>query len=230
MNGSPRLALVLAVPALLCSVVMPVRAAGAGIRAPPAPGTTPVQASVPAPAPTRAATIPAAAVECPDCGDSDPCTADSRDPLTGFCRHLRLTCDDRDPCTQDYCDPNGPHPGCVNVPLPDGSLCSPGRPCVYQGLCVSGACRTEPAPEGTSCEEASPCTGGDLCDGAGTCAPGRPWPLGTPASEATATIPAAMTKSVVSTTRGCRSAAARCDRATTAIRARPMSADPTGPA
>jgi len=182
MNGSPRLALVLAVPALLCSVVMPVRAAGAGIQASPAPVTTPAQASVPAPAPvsTWVAAVPVAAIECPNCGDSDPCTADSCDPLTGFCRHLRLTCDDRDPCTQDYCDPYGPHPGCVNVPLPDGSLCSPERPCVYQGLCVSGACREEPAPEGTSCEEVSPCTGGDLCDGAGTCIPGRPWPVGTP--------------------------------------------------
>ncbi|HOH29712.1 MAG TPA: hypothetical protein PLC40_08570, partial [Candidatus Hydrogenedentes bacterium] len=46
-----------------------------------------------------------------NCDDSNACTEDSCDPLTGDCAHTAINCDDGNPCTTDSCDPAT---GCVN--------------------------------------------------------------------------------------------------------------------
>jgi len=116
MNGSSRLVLVVALPAMLCAFFVNGAAAGEGGAA--------SSVSAPVPAPTRIVAVPTAVIECPDCSDSNACTADSCDPLTGFCRHDALSCDDGDPCTADYCDQWGFRPGASTIVDP---MASPAR-------------------------------------------------------------------------------------------------------
>src|SRR3989442_161852 len=53
----------------------------------------------------QAAPSPVApALACPSCDDMNPCTTDSCDTTTGFCRHDPVSCDDGNSCTDDRCD------------------------------------------------------------------------------------------------------------------------------
>jgi len=52
-----------------------------------------------------------------ECDDSNPCTTDFMDPLTGDCVFETKNCDDGNPCTVDSCDPVSGE--CVNQPIDD---------------------------------------------------------------------------------------------------------------
>ncbi len=56
------------------------------------------------------------------CDDSDACTTDSCDPVTG-CVYTPIACDDDDACTDDACDPAT---GCTHAPTDcdDGDSCT----------------------------------------------------------------------------------------------------------
>lgn len=69
------------------------------------------------------------------CDDSDPCTTDICNPITGECTHIPIDCDDEDPCTEDFCIDGE----CIHVPysLPPEELVPPQFPCLeYLGVVV----------------------------------------------------------------------------------------------
>ncbi|MBI4701017.1 MAG: hypothetical protein HY744_07640 [Deltaproteobacteria bacterium] len=79
------------------------------------------------------------------CADADKCNGEEACDAQGACKlGLPVVVDDGNPCTIDACDP------------PTGLLSH------------------APAPQGTPCLDADVCNGEELCDGAGTCAPGVP--------------------------------------------------------
>jgi cysteine-rich repeat protein len=133
-----------------------------------------------------------------DCGDTDPCTADGCNEVTG-CIHTPIfgcrvctdpaECDDSNPCTSDTCGGGV----CSNTPAPSGTPCPDGNACNGEEACGSfGQCSANPAPD---CDDGEPCTidscnaalgcqhvavgnglpcaDNDLCDGAETCLDGR---------------------------------------------------------
>jgi cysteine-rich repeat protein len=120
------------------------------------------------------------------CSDGNPCSMDqcdpgAGDPMTG-CLYSNepdgLACKDGDPCTTaDTCQAGlctpGP-PACCDDSNPcTADSCSPTKGCVNteQGiLCPS--CAGQPA--GTPCTDGNQNTIGDMCNGAGACAPGVP--------------------------------------------------------
>jgi hypothetical protein len=87
-----------------------------------------------------------------DCDDSDLCTTDSCDPLTGQCVHTPINCDDGFACTTNVCDPRFGCFSIVNcevcqlcsgdlsacVPSPNGGECTP--PDGDVGACLNGQC------------------------------------------------------------------------------------------
>lgn len=130
-----------------------------------------------------------------DCGDGDPCTADTCDPVTGCaysnddgkscddgdactggttgdsCKAGKcvggaaLDCDDANPCTTDSCDKAT---GCGHLAL-DGNDCDDDSACTgttaKADICVKGVCEGG-AP--VICDDADPCTT-DACDAAVGC-------------------------------------------------------------
>jgi hypothetical protein len=115
-----------------------------------------------------------------DCNDSDPCTADTCDGVTG-CGHAAVangtpcpdgdpcngtetcqggacaaatpsTCDDNNPCTTDSCVAGV---GCQHAPVPNGTTCSDGNVCNGLESCQAGSCGS-----GTplACDDGNPCT------------------------------------------------------------------------
>jgi len=111
-----------------------------------------------------------------DCGDENPCTDDTCNPLVG-CIHVNNSaqcddfdpctetdtcsggtcvgtqlkdCDDKNPCTNDFCVPMG---GCSHdansAPCDDGNVCTVGDKCAG-GLCTSGS--------EMKCADDNPCT------------------------------------------------------------------------
>jgi MYXO-CTERM domain-containing protein len=158
-----------------------------------------------------------------DCDDTNVCTADSCDAVTGcanaptpgascadatVCNGAEvcdatgacvagtaLDCDDTNVCTADGCDAVT---GCENTPTPgascaDGDACNGAELCDATGACALGTslacgdtnpctadscdtalgCRNVPTP-GISCADATVCNGAEVCDAAGACAAGTP--------------------------------------------------------
>ncbi len=124
------------------------------------------------------------------CDDGDACTMGDF-CANGTCMAKEPTwCGDDNPCTEDTCDPVA---GCQHTPL-SGTPCDDGNPCTTGDVCASGACITHepvvcddgnacttdacdpatgcvytPVAAGTKCDDGNPCTQGDLCDGQGGC-------------------------------------------------------------
>ena len=121
-----------------------------------------------------------------DCDDSNPCTADSCNPLLG-CVHANNSapcddfdpctgedfcaaglcvgtgapdCDDNNPCTTDYCNPMV---GCTTAP--NTNPCNDGNACTLNDTCSGGICG---AGNGVTCDDGNPCTD-DFCDPATGC-------------------------------------------------------------
>src|SRR5262245_5273602 len=117
---------------------------------------------------------PAPEVACPDCNDLNPCTTDSCDTSTGFCRHESIVCDDSNPCTTDTCNPGPPIiGGCRFTALPAGTACSDGHPCSQGDTCggpgnpvCSASAHSAP---GFPCDDGNGCTVSDACTAQGNC-------------------------------------------------------------
>ena len=107
-----------------------------------------------------------------DCDDSDACTDDSCDDVTG-CVNEDTDCDDSDECTDDSCDPAT---GCVH----DDGACDDGLFCNGAETCDAGECVAgdDPCPdeicdeanaECVECLDDADCDDGEFCNGAETC-------------------------------------------------------------
>ncbi|MCB9740062.1 MAG: hypothetical protein H6747_12425 [Deltaproteobacteria bacterium] len=133
------------------------------------------------------------------CNDADACTENDVCAADGSCAgtaKAAASCDDKDPCTADSCDAGK---GCVHTgaasgtPCDDGDVCTEGDTCDGAQLCTPGkakvcddgdpctadacdpatGCKTAPAAKDTPCNDGDACATDDVCDGAGTCAPGK---------------------------------------------------------
>ncbi len=119
----------------------------------------------------------------PNCGDPDPCTADSCDPTNGACVHTPKTgpcddgngcttgdtcqggcvagpqkvCNDNNSCTLDGCDPGTGQ--CTYTPFAAGVSCNDGSKCTYSDQCANGVCLGKPL----NCDDGLLCTD-DLCE------------------------------------------------------------------
>ena len=129
-----------------------------------------------------------------DCDDSDECTEDSCDELSGECgNELKegLDCEDNNDCTADSCDPVAGT--CVNSALvaqecddedacTSGDACDAAAACVGEtvvcddeNLCTADSCDTlegclyEPTTS-EPCNDEDECTENDACTAAGDCA------------------------------------------------------------
>jgi hypothetical protein len=121
-----------------------------------------------------------------ECGDDNPCTDDSCDPVLG-CRHTNNTaacsdanactsgdqcsggtchgglprdCEDGNPCTTNGCDPAT---GCTRVD--NGNACDDGNACTTDDVCGGGLCR---AGVPALCDDGNPCTS-DSCNPVSGC-------------------------------------------------------------
>lgn len=98
-----------------------------------------------------------------NCDDSNKCTNDNCDPLTG-CTHAPVNCDDGDVCTADSCDPAC---GCVHTPIANccktNSDCNDGNACTND-VCESNQCKHT----AVTCNDGVGCTD-DTCDPAKGC-------------------------------------------------------------
>ena len=104
------------------------------------------------------------------CGDGDPCTLDTLDPVAG-CLHSPASagtaCDDGDPCTAgDACDASGE---CVAGPTD----CSDENPCTLDSCDAVQGCQHQPQT-GQSCNDGNACTTADSCNASGACVGGPP--------------------------------------------------------
>ncbi|HVY29222.1 MAG TPA: MYXO-CTERM sorting domain-containing protein [Polyangiaceae bacterium] len=123
------------------------------------------------------------------CDDSNVCTAESCDAVTG-CAHQKLTgtscadankcngdevcnngacgvgtpldCNDNNACTTDTC---APATGCVNTKKVDGVKCEDATKCNGIETCSNGVCIAGTPP---NCDDGNPCTA-DSCDAAQGC-------------------------------------------------------------
>ena len=86
------------------------------------------------------------------CDDSDPCTTDACDELTG-CVVTPAGCQPPSPCLVGYCVPDA---GCVAEPVTDGTSCGEAD-CVTAQVCIAGQCVARPVPEGTECAPPTLC-------------------------------------------------------------------------
>ena len=119
----------------------------------------------------------------PNCGYTDPCTADACDPSNGNCTHTPTTgpcddgngctigdtcqgscvsgaakvCNDNNSCTLDGCDPGSGQ--CTFTPFAPGVSCNDGSKCTYSDQCAGGVCMGKPL----ICDDGLVCTD-DLCD------------------------------------------------------------------
>ena len=100
------------------------------------------------------------------CDDSNVCTADSCDQLTGGCLHdnIAVQCDDNDACTTgDTCKAGTCIPGTAKI-CNDGNACTTDACDPASGACITGIA-TGP------CEDGDQCTLLDTCAD-GLCSPG----------------------------------------------------------
>ncbi len=124
------------------------------------------------------------------CGDTNPCTVETCDPLVGcvvtpvmdgascadgtVCNGAEtcvsgacvpspaLQCEDANPCTVDQCDPVT---GCAFVAVMDGTPCLDGTVCNGEETCQAGQCVPGTA---LSCGDTNPCTA-EACDAVTGC-------------------------------------------------------------
>ena len=114
---------------------------------------------------------PSPDLACPSCFDTNPCTQDSCDTATGFCRHDPVVCDDANPCTADSCDPNSSL-GCRFVALPVGTACDDSNPCSTGDICTGDSqrlCTGSLLAPGTTCDDGNACTISESCTTEGQC-------------------------------------------------------------
>jgi photosystem II stability/assembly factor-like uncharacterized protein len=93
------------------------------------------------------------------CADTDACTSDTCDPLTGACANAPIECEDGDPCTLDHCQAGA----CVSTIVT-------GVSCDDEDRCTTGdRCEVDPfgatvcSGVATSCDDGNACTV-DACD------------------------------------------------------------------
>lgn len=113
--------------------------------------------------------------DCGDTDDSNSCTIDSCDSLTGQALHVERSCDDGDPSTIDSCEEATG--GCVHAPTDchDDDACTHDHydvvtsACVHEPTacpdayaCVDGTCQFQCATH-SDCSDGNPCTI-DSCD------------------------------------------------------------------
>jgi len=131
----------------------------------------------------RTATRGAACASDADCGDGNPCTADTC--VAGTCVHgptEGVPCDDGNACTRtDVCRAGV----CVGD---DPVLCTGGDAC-HASTCDArtGGCTAVTRPDGTPCEDGDVCTTGEACV-AGACVAGVPLACPTGTVEADTTV------------------------------------------
>lgn len=115
-----------------------------------------------------------------DCSDGNVCTG-TEHCVGGTCVvGTALNCNDTNPCTADTCDPLI---GCQHAPVLNGTTCSDGNPCNGVETCQAGACTAGQAiADGTTCDDGNKCTTGDACQ-AGACVGGSKRPDGTQCSD-----------------------------------------------
>ncbi len=98
------------------------------------------------------------------CNDSNPCTNDSCDKVTGACTNAAnaLACTDNNACTaSDLCLAGACKPGAAKD-------CDDKNPCTTDSCDkVTGACAN--VNNTLPCSDGSLCTGSDVCNGAGKC-------------------------------------------------------------
>ena len=137
------------------------------------------------------------------CDDDDPCTEGDVCDAAGACAGIVKDCDDSNGCTVDSCDPMTGD--CQNVPqvgeaCDDGDACTDPDACTAEGLCAgipavdcddfndctadacdpsTGLCDHTPVGAGTSCsypdaspEAQNPCFPDAACNGLGICLQG----------------------------------------------------------
>ncbi len=90
----------------------------------------------------------------PLCNDSDPCTIDTCDPLSG-CVFTPKNCNDGVACTLDSCDPMTG--ACIHTA--DNGLCNDSDPCTIDTCNPLSGCVFTPK----NCDDADPCTE-DSCE------------------------------------------------------------------
>jgi hypothetical protein len=92
------------------------------------------------------------------CDDNNACNGlESCDPSSGCVAGTPLDCDDGNTCTNDSCDAVQ---GCVNAPLPNGTVCNDSDLCTVNDTCQSGICTG-----------LAKCDDGNACNGVETCNP-----------------------------------------------------------
>jgi len=106
-----------------------------------------------------------------DCADSDPCTADACDKVSG-CSHPAgndgAACDDQTVCTQNDTCTGGTCAG-------ESYTCTAATACHLAGVCVGdGSCSFALAADSTPCTDGDACTWGETCK-AGSCEGGQPY-------------------------------------------------------
>jgi hypothetical protein len=126
------------------------------------------------------------------CDDGDACTGPDACIKGGKCKGSQTSCNDSNPCTSDVCDPVTGK--CLNVGV-SGVACSDGDACTLGDKCQDGACETGSKklcddgeactqdnctgaagacvfkPVTGACDDGDKCTNNDACSG-GKCAAG----------------------------------------------------------
>ncbi len=100
-----------------------------------------------------------------NCGDSNPCTADSCDELGDVCNNVvtpGVSCEDGNECTEsDSCDALGV---CDGSAVANGTSCGSGGGCIAGGMCTDGTCiGGVPLPNNSPCDDNNACTVTDSC-------------------------------------------------------------------
>ncbi len=101
------------------------------------------------------------------CDDTNPCTMDSCDPMTGACTHQNfdgMSCEDGNGCTKgDVCMAGACKPGVDSCPSCTlDSQCDDKNPCTTDA-CVALKCSITFNAPGAACDDGNACTGPDAC-------------------------------------------------------------------
>jgi hypothetical protein len=111
------------------------------------------------------------------CPGTDPCTLPGTCHVGRCVGGGAVNCGDNNPCTDDSCDPLQ---GCTHSPLPDGAACSDANACTTNDTCLGGICVGGPASNcddgnpctADSCDATLGCQHSRLQDGTG-CGAGK---------------------------------------------------------
>ncbi len=102
-----------------------------------------------------------------DCGDANPCTVESCDPVNGCLVTPAMPgtdCDDGDPCNgAASCDGSG---NCAAGPAPN---CDDLNVCTMDACVPFMGCMSSALQPGTPCLDGNACNGAEACNAAGTC-------------------------------------------------------------